>query len=133
MSQEAGCIFYIIFSLKPLFQKSRIRPKMIKVYSIFTISIFVQKNFAEKTQYEIDMEHLCDISTQKNFLDILNRGSALTELRKLLTAKETQKQTPEKQELDINIHAVAKTAGISFHWLMLNFGCKYNCRNISVY
>ena len=74
------------------------------MYSILTITIFFPKNFAEKTQYEIDMEHLCDISTQKNFLDILNRGSALTELRKLLTAKENQKQTPEKQELDIYIH-----------------------------
>ena len=86
---------------------------MIKVYSIFTITIFVQENFAEKTQYEIDMEHLCDISTQKNFLDILNRGSALTELRKLLTLKENQKP-PEKQELDIDTHAVATTTSISF-------------------
>jgi len=41
--------------------------------------------------YNIDMEHLCVISEQTDFLQILNRGSALTELRKLMKSHRENK------------------------------------------
>lgn len=113
MSQEAECIFDIIFSFKPHFQKSRDSPKMIKIFPILLSPIFTMDTFGEKTQYEIDMQHLCDISAQKNFLDILNRGSALTELRKLLTEKDRSGKFAEEKEIDFkyskNIQSAFKT------------------------
>lgn len=37
-----------------------------------------------ENSYIINMVHLCNSARKSNFLEILNRGSALTELQKLM-------------------------------------------------